>query len=105
MKAALDGVPPAQLPSGVWRNVDTPVADAPPPAPSEPVGEPLAIGRPAQSAAAPPAPLAPARRPIAPAADDGAPLPPAAIPNVGADAPAPRAPRDRNFIEKLLGAT
>ena len=43
-----------------------------------------------------------ARRPIAPAADDGAPLPPAAIPNAG-DAPAPRAPRDRNFIEKLLG--
>ena len=33
MKAALEGVPPAQLPSGVWRNVDTPVADAPPPAP------------------------------------------------------------------------
>jgi hypothetical protein len=102
MKAALEGVPPAELPSGVWQNVDTPVADAPP-APPAPVGEPLAIGRPAQSAdAPPPAPFAPARRPIAPAADDGAPLPTAAIPNVG-DAPAPRAPHDRNFIEKLLG--
>ena len=101
MKAALEGVPPAQLPSGVWSNADQPATDAPPP--PAPVGEPLAIGRPAQSAdAPPPAPLAPARRPIAPAAADGAPLPPAAIPNVG-DAPAPRAPRDRNFIEKLLG--
>jgi penicillin-binding protein 1A len=103
MKAALDGVPPAELPSGVWRNADQPATDAPPPAPPALVGEPLAIGRPAQSAdAPPPAPLAPARRPIAPAADDGAPLPPAAIPNAG-DAAAPRAPRDRNFIEKLLG--
>jgi len=101
MKPALEGVPPAQLPSGVWSNADQPATDAPPP--PAPVGEPLAIGRPAQSAdAPPPAPLAPARRPIAPAAADGAPLPPAAIPNVG-DAPAPRAPRDRNFIEKLLG--
>jgi penicillin-binding protein 1A len=103
MKAALDGVPPAALPSGVWRNVDQPATDAPPPAPPAPVGEPLAIGPPAQSAAAPPAPFAPVRRPIAPAAADGAPLPPAAIPNVGADAPAPRAPHDRNFIEKLFG--
>ena len=103
MRAALEGVPPAGLPSGVWSNGDTPVADAPPPAPPSPVGEPLAIGRPAQSAEAPPpAPFAPARRPIAPAADDGAPLPPAAIPNVG-DAPTPRQQRDRNFIEKLLG--
>jgi penicillin-binding protein 1A len=102
MKAALEGVPPAQLPSGVWSNGDQPATDAPPPPPA-PVGEPLAIGRPAQSADAPPAPLAPARRPIAPAADEDAPLPPAAIPNVGADAPAPHAPRDRNFIEKLLG--
>jgi penicillin-binding protein 1A len=102
MKAALEGVPPAQLPSGVWRNVDSPVADAPPPAPPVAVGEPLAIGQPAQSAAAPPAPLALTRRPIAPAADDGAPLPPAAIPNAG-DVAAPRQQRDRNFIEKLLG--
>jgi penicillin-binding protein 1A len=101
MKAALEGVPSAELPSGVWQNVDTPVADAPP-APPAPVGEPLTIGRPAQSADAPQAPIAPARRPIAPAADDGAPLPPAAIPNVG-DAPAPRQQHDRNFIEKLLG--
>ena len=102
MKAALDGVPPAELPSGVWSNADQPATDAPPPAPPALVGEPLAIGRPAQSADAPPAPLAPARRPIAPAADEDAPLPPAAIPNAG-DAPAPRAPRDRNFIEKLFG--
>ena len=102
MKAALEGVPPAQLPSGVWSNVDQPATDAPPTAPPAPVGEPLAIGRPAQSADAPPAPIAPARRPIAPAADEDAPLPPAAIPNVG-DAPMPRQPRDRNFIEKLLG--
>ena len=103
MKAALEGVPPAPLPSGDWRNVDQPSTDAPSTAPPAPVGEPLAIGRPAQSAEAPPpAPFAPARRPIAPAAADGAPLPPAAIPNVG-DAPAPRQQRDRNFIEKLLG--
>ena len=102
MKAALEGVPPAELPSGVWSNADQPATDAPPPAPPALVGQPLAIGRPAQSADAPPAPLAPARRPIAPAADEDAPLPPAAIPNAG-DAPAPRAPRDRNFIEKLFG--
>ena len=31
MKAALEGVPPAELPSGVWRNVDQPATDAPPP--------------------------------------------------------------------------
>ena len=99
MKAALEGVPPAPLPSGVWRSVDQPVADAPPPPPPEPVGEPLAIGRPAQSAEAP---AAPGRRPISPAADQDAPLPPAAIPNVG-DAPAPHPQRARNFIEKLLG--
>jgi penicillin-binding protein 1A len=99
MRAALEGVPPAGLPSGVWSNADAPVAAASPP----PVGEPLAIGRPAQSAESPPpAPLAPARRPIAPAADQDAPLPPAAIPNAG-DAAPPRAPHDRNFIEKLLG--
>jgi penicillin-binding protein 1A len=103
MRAALEGVPPAGLPSGVWSNSDAPVAEAPPPATPASVGEPLAIGRPAQNAEAPlPAPFAPARRPIAPAADDGAPLPPAAIPNVG-DAPPPRQQRDRNFIEKLLG--
>jgi penicillin-binding protein 1A len=103
MRAALEGVPPAELPSGVWSNGDTPVADAPQPAPVAPVGEPLAIGRPAQSAEAPPqSALAAPRRPIAPAADDGAPLPPAAIPNVG-DAPTPRVQHDRNFIEKLLG--
>jgi len=103
MRAALEGVPPAGLPSGVWSNGDTPVAEAPAPAPAAAVGEPLAIGRPLQSADAPPAaPFAPARRPIAPAAADGAPLPPAAIPNAG-DAPMPRQQRDRNFIEKLFG--
>jgi penicillin-binding protein 1A len=103
MRAALEGVPPAGLPSGVWSNGDTPVAEAPPLAPAAAVGEPMAIGRSALSAdAPPPAPFAPARRPIAPAADDGAPLPPAAIPNAG-DPQAPRAPRDKNFIEKLLG--
>ncbi len=105
MKVALDGVPPADLPSGVWRNVDQPATEAPPTAPPEAVGEPLALGRPAQSAAAPPAqtaPLSPTRRPIAPAADVDAPLPPAAIPNVG-EAPAPRPPHQRNLIEKLLG--
>ena len=95
-------MPPARLPSGVWRNADAPADRRAAAAPPAPVGAPLAIGRPAQSADAPPAPLAPARRPIAPAADEDAPLPPAAIPNVG-DAPAPRPPRDRNFIEKLLG--
>ena len=103
MKAALEGVPPAQLPSGVWRNVDAPVADAPPSAPPVAVGEPLAIGRPAPNAAAPLlAPVAAGRRPIAPAADEAAPLPPAAIPNVG-EAPAQRPSRDRNLLEKLLG--
>jgi penicillin-binding protein 1A len=103
MRTALEGVPPAGLPSGVWSNGDTPVAEAPPLAPAAAVGEPMAIGRSALSAdAPPPAPFAPARRPIAPAADDGAPLPPAAIPNAG-DPQAPRAPRDKNFIEKLLG--
>jgi len=103
MRTALEGVPPAGLPSGVWSNGDTPVAEAPPLAPAAAVGEPMAIGRSALSAdAPPPAPFAPARRPIAPAADDGAPLPPAAIPNAG-DPQTPRAPRDKNFIEKLLG--
>jgi len=103
MKAALEGTPPAPLPSGTWRNIDQPVAEAPP-APPAAVGEPLAIGRPAQNAAAPadPAQLAPVRRPIAPAAADDAPLPPAAIPNVG-EGPGQRQQRDRNLIERLLG--
>ena len=108
MKAALDGVPPAELPSGVWRSVDQPATDAPPTAPPGPVGEPLAIGRPAQGAADPTmsaaTPIVPAGRPMAPTADEDAPVPPAAIPNVG-DAPAPRPSHGRNLIERLLGAT
>ena len=51
MKAAHQGVPVAELPSGVWRNADAPAAESAPPAPPpEAVGAPLAIGRGVQPA-------------------------------------------------------
>jgi penicillin-binding protein 1A len=108
MKAAHQGVPVAALPSGVWRNADAPAPEPAPPAPlaaSDAVGAPLAIGRGGDAAsAAPAAPAAPIRRALAPAASD-APVPPASIPNVGADAPSAPPPRDKNLLDKLFGAT
>ncbi len=102
MKAAHQGVPIAALPSGVWRAVDAPPADAAPAAPPpQAVGAPLAIGRDAQSA--PPPPAAPPRR-AAPVAPSDAPIPPASIPNVGDGAPAASPPRDRGLLNKLFGA-
>jgi penicillin-binding protein 1A len=101
MKAAHQGAPVAALPSGAWRAVDAPPADAAPAAPPPPqtVGAPLAIGRDAQTAQQ--APAAPARRESA--ASD-APVPPASIPNVGDGAPAAAPPRDRGLLNKLFGA-
>jgi len=108
MKAAHQGIPIAALPSGVWRNADAPAPEPAPPAPlaaSDAVGAPLAIGRGGDAAsAAPAAPAAPIRRALAPAASD-APVPPASIPNVGADAPSAPPPRDKNLLDKLFGAT
>jgi penicillin-binding protein 1A len=102
MKAAHQGVPVAELPSGTWRNADAPVAEAaPPPQPPEAVGAPLAIGRAAQPASAAPAPMV--GRALAPAASD-APVPPASIPNVGNYAPAEPARRDKGLLDKLFGA-
>jgi penicillin-binding protein 1A len=106
MKAAHQGVPVAALPSGVWRNADAPAPEPAPPAPPpDTIGAPLAIGRGGDAAsAAPVAPAAPIKRAFVPAASD-APVPPASIPNVGADAPAAPPPRDRNLLDKLFGAT
>jgi penicillin-binding protein 1A len=102
MKAAHQGVPVAELPSGTWRNADAPAAEsAPPPQPPEAVGAPLAIGRAAQPA--PPAPAPMVGRALAPAASD-APVPPASIPNVGNYAPAEPARRDKGLLDKLFGA-
>jgi penicillin-binding protein 1A len=100
MKAAHEGVPVAALPSGVWRNVDAPASEPAPPASApEAVGAPLAIGRGGQAAA-------PIGRPSAPVAADAPapPVPPAPIPNVGADARVAPAARDKNLLDKLFGA-
>ena len=102
MKAALAGTPPAELPSGVWRNANSPTPDAPPPAPPEPVGPPLALGRsPLTAAAAPAAPLAPGRRPVDPAVGEDAPMPPGSIPNVDDGQPGSRS---RGLLNKLFGS-
>jgi penicillin-binding protein 1A len=113
MKAAHQGVPVAALPSGVWRNADTPAPESAPPVapPDPPAPIPEAAGRPmtinrgglaSQSGVALQSAPAPIRRDIAPAsAPDGAPLPPASIPNVGGAA-APAA-RDKSLLGKLFG--
>jgi penicillin-binding protein 1A len=98
MKAALQGVPVAGLPSGEWRNPDaaTPDATAPPPPVSAAIGAPLTINRGGEAVLS-----APSGRGSIPAASN-APVPPAAIPNAGASV-AP--PRDKSLLSKLFGAT
>jgi penicillin-binding protein 1A len=99
MKAVHQGVPIAALPSGVWRSADAPTPEPAPPAPPEPVGAPLAIGRNAEPP--PPAPMT--ARPVAPAVSDG-PQPPAPIPNVNNYAPAAPPPmRSKTLLDKLFG--
>jgi penicillin-binding protein 1A len=102
MKAALAGTPPADLPSGVWRNADPSTPDAAQPPPPEPVGPPLAIGRaPLTASAAPPAPFAPGRRPADTQIGEDAPVPPGSIPNVDDGQPGSRG---RGLLNKLFGA-
>jgi penicillin-binding protein 1A len=101
MKAAHQGVPPAPLPLGTWRNPESPNPNAP--------LEPLDLtraqaptggrgGRQPQAAAPPqgfaPAAPIPGRGGGGPAAD-AAPIPPAPIPGA--------AGRDRGFLNKLFG--
>jgi penicillin-binding protein 1A len=121
MKGAHEGVPVAALPSGVWRNADTPAPEtAPPVAPPDPqpapapiaAGPPMTINRGGvalQGAPVPapaPAPTAPTRRDIAPVnAPSGnwdAPVPPASIPNAGG-ANAGQPARQRSLLGKLFG--
>ena len=96
MKAALAGTPPADLPSGVWRNADAPGPDTAPP-PPEPVGPPLALDR---SGAGAPTPAVVRRQAGAQVGDD-APVPPASIPSVDDGSPGARG---RNLLSKLFGA-
>jgi penicillin-binding protein 1A len=114
MRDALKNVPPAALPSGVWRNPAGPVP--PPSAPPADIGQPMATNR-----AAPGAPMG-----IAPSAQMaqgqfnqsrpqqyrpdpiGSLIPPGSIPN-GVNANArdinrnAMPPRERNIFEKLFG--
>ena len=108
MKAALQGVTPADLPSGGWKPenpLDAPptappadIASAPPPpAPAPPPdaprgGQPMIINRAAQTANAPAATI-PVRSNVL--------LPPAPIPNAGDARPAPQ--REKSFFDKLFG--
>ncbi len=101
MRGAHAGVPIASLPSGVWHNADAPAAEAPPPAPPEPVAEapigaPMTINKAGEAAAAPPPP-SPLKKTSAPGS---APMPPADIPNA-ANGPAAR--DKKGLLEKILG--
>jgi penicillin-binding protein 1A len=111
MKGAHEGVPVAALPSGVWRNADTPAPENPPPMapPDPPAGIPEAAAPPmtvnrggvALQNNSPPVSPAP-RRDIAPvnASGWGAPVPPASIPNVGGT----NAGRgEKSLLSKLFG--
>ncbi len=107
MKAAHQGVPVAALPLGAWRN-DAPNPFSPllPPldltgaqAPAPPPGG--RGGNPPVSAGAPPnlaPPMASGRLPPAPAVNS-APVPPASIPDAGAE---PRQ-RDKSLFDKIFG--
>jgi penicillin-binding protein 1A len=100
MKAALQGVPVAGLPSGEWRSpeVPSPDATAPPPVASA-VGAPLTINRGGEAVL-----NAPSGRGSIPATSN-APVPPAPIPNVGAGASVAPPPHDKSLLSKLFGAT
>jgi penicillin-binding protein 1A len=115
MKGAHEGVPVAALPSGVWRNADTPAPEtAPPLAPPDPqpeavpmAGPPMTINRGCVTRHPPPAPTPPPpRRDIAPvSAPSGnwdAPVPPASIPNAGG-ANAGQPARQKSLLSKLFG--
>jgi penicillin-binding protein 1A len=115
MKGAHEGVPVAALPSGVWRNADTPAPEtAPPLAPPDPqpeavpmAGPPMTINRGGVALQGAPVAAPPAgRRDIAPvSAPSGnwdAPVPPASIPNAGG-ANAGQPARQKSLLSKLFG--
>jgi penicillin-binding protein 1A len=102
MRDAHQGVPPTGLPLGDWRGLEPP-----PPVPSAPALSDQTVANVPAPAAAPmqlhasPAeapPAAPPRR--AAASPEDPPVPPADIPRAGAPPPA----REKNLINKLLGA-
>jgi penicillin-binding protein 1A len=100
MKAALQGVPVAGLPSGDWRNPEVPAPDATAPPPvAAAIGAPLTINRGGEAVLS-----APTGRGSIPAMTN-APVPPAPIPNVGAGESVAPAPRDKSLLSKLFGAT
>jgi penicillin-binding protein 1A len=103
MKGAHQGVPIAELPSGVWRNADAPAPEsAPPTAPPDPpaaipeaAGPPLTINRGGVALQS-----NPVDRDIAPVnSPGGPPVPPASIPNVGGSP----SKHDRSLLGKLFG--
>jgi penicillin-binding protein 1A len=109
MKAALQGVSPAGLPSGVWKPENAPdvssppvppadIASAPPaPIPNAAPGQPMIINRAVQSVPTPPSAPIPVRSNVL--------LPPAPIPNVGDSTPRAGSipPKDKSFLDKLFG--
>jgi penicillin-binding protein 1A len=107
MKAAHEGVPVAGLPLGAWRSAEAPGPDASPSPPLNLTGSQIGTGgrggRPPQPAP-PPETFTPQPRAVGPrgapgASADGAPIPPAEIPNAGRGSPA----RDRGLLDKLFG--
>jgi penicillin-binding protein 1A len=107
MKAAHEGVPVAALPVGTWRSVEAQSPDALPSPPLNLPGSEIGAGgrggRPPQPAP-PPEALTPQPRAVGPrgavgATGDGAPIPPAEIPNAGRGPPA----RDKTLLDKLFG--
>jgi penicillin-binding protein 1A len=106
MRDAHQGVPPTGLPLGDWRGLEPA-----PPVPSAPVLTDQTVADVPAPAAAPiqlhtdpadaPAPASPPPRRAAPVRGAPAPpVPPADIPRAGAAPP----PRDKNLINRLLGA-
>jgi penicillin-binding protein 1A len=109
MKAAHQGVPVAGLPAGMWRSAESPGSDASPSPPLNLTGSQMGAGGRggrAPQPAPPPAPenLTPQARASGPrgasgANADGAPIPPAEIPNAGRGPPA----HDKGLLDKLFG--
>ena len=107
MKAAHEGVPVAGLPLGAWRSAEAPSPDASPAPPLNLTGSQIGTGgrggRPPQPAP-PPESFTPQPRAVSPrgalgAAEDGAPLPPAEIPNAGRGPAA----HGKGLLDKLFG--
>ena len=106
MKATHEGVPVAGLPLGAWRGAGAPDGSPTPPLnlPGPQLGTGGRGGRPPQPTPSAPQTFTPQARVVGPrgasgGADDGAPLPPAEIPNAGREPAA----HGKGLLDKLFG--